>query len=123
MTDAVVSPGRARALPRRRASRTSVRRSERDLDSKAGRRDRPGMAASARIVFDDVLLADRRLVELFADGEALEGAGEVALVELEPRQGRAAVDLRECGRDVLDAAALLANLDLVAGLEQVRRDV
>jgi len=80
-------------------------------------------ALSARIIFDDVLLADRRLVELVADGHALEGAGEVRLVELEPRELSATLDLRERGRDELDAAALLANLDLVASLEQVRRDV
>ena len=47
-------------------------------------------------------------------GMALEDAGEVRLVELEPRELSAALDLRERGGDELDAAALLANLDLVA---------
>src|SRR5690349_4470447 len=81
------------------------------------------VSPSARVVLDDVLLADRRLVELLADGEALEDAAEVVLVELQPGELRAALDLRERRGDELDRAALLVDLDLVALLEEVRRDV
>src|SRR5437660_1334594 len=51
----------------------------------------PCCCVLARVILDDVLLANRRLVELLANGETLERAGEVCLVEIEPAQLRAAL--------------------------------
>src|SRR5262249_5322904 len=50
-------------------------------------------------------------------------AGKVALVELEPGEDRALVDLGQRGHDFLHFTALLANLDPVARAKDDARDV
>src|SRR5438552_8740697 len=63
-----------------------------------------------RVVLDDELLANRGLVHLVAHRRRLQDGEEVVLVELEPRQLRALLDLRERRDHFLDGAALLADL-------------
>src|SRR5215472_5474283 len=75
------------------------------------------------VILDHVLLPDGRLVHLVANRRGLEDAAEVLLVELEPAHHGALFDLRERGADGFDLPALLADLDFVARLEQVARDV
>src|SRR6476469_2182706 len=65
----------------------------------------------ARVVLDDVLLADGRLVELFADRQALHGACKVGAVGLDPADDRALVGAGDRSEQIGDLAAGLVNLD------------
>src|SRR5450432_964376 len=76
-----------------------------------------------RIIFDDVLLTNARLVELVADGHRLEGAGKVTLVDFDPAGTLTIVGGSEGGGDVADLTAGFANLDLVVRLHAEARDV
>src|SRR5688572_19959326 len=64
-----------------------------------GEGELPPMSGSARVIFDDVLLANHRLVELVAHGHALEGAGQLLFVDLEPAGLRTAFGAGQSGLD------------------------
>src|SRR3954453_1659220 len=80
-------------------------------------------AISTRVIFDDVLLTNRRLVEFIANRHRLEGAGEIALVDFDPARTLTTFGSGERGGDVADLAAGLADFDLVVRLDAEARDV
>src|ERR1019366_7473812 len=83
----------------------------------------PRLPCLPRVILDDVLLTDGRLVQLFTHRHPLERPREVDLVELQPRELCAFVDLRHRRDDLFDLAALLADLDLVARAQDDAGDV
>src|SRR5262245_45351388 len=76
-----------------------------------------------RVIFDDVLLADGRLVQFFANGHALHRAGEVRAIGFDPSDTGALVGARDGGEKIRNLSARLADLDLVAALGDEARDV
>src|SRR5262245_4035987 len=78
---------------------------------------------SAGVILHDVLLADHRLVELFARGQVLEDTGELRLVDLDPRGDRPALRGIQGRLDESDFLALRAHLDLVVVADAVARNV
>src|SRR5262249_7666641 len=76
-----------------------------------------------RVVRDDELLADFRLVQVLAHRRALDRSGECVAVDLEPAHHRPLFRAGDGGDDRLELAGLLLKLDFVAYTRNVARDV